>query len=1412
MEFLVLGPLEVLDGGRPVPLGSAKQRILLAALLASANVVVSADRLADIVWGDDLPGNAVATLQTYVSRLRATLEPDRVAGGGPEMLLTRPPGYLLHVNQEQVDAARFERFVTEAQQRVVAQDPAGAAALLDEALGLWRGQAFAEFVDLDFARAECVRLEELRLVALEERADANLALGHHTEVIGDLEAMVTEHPLRERPRAQFMLALYRAGREVEALKAFQEYRRYLGDELGIEPSVSLRRLEEEILRQEPHLEQPPPRGSPPASTAVPPGGQHRDQPRGRASIVARVPRGHEATRSGIRDEPALSRMGLGPPTFVGRHRELEFLLQHLDDAARGQPRIVFVSGDVGVGKSWLVRQLQQTAVGRGFAVCSGRCREQIDLPYLPFIGSLFSRLEKFTVDDPAPVGDFLGPLLGRTPNDAALGPGQPDETRPEHEKAMLLRAVSKATIRLAQDQPMLLAVDDLHWADRPSLDMLCNLVFDAADASLEERVPLFIAVTHRPVLDPGVAHEVARLNREEICETIELTGLDESESHELVRALGLERASRQLIEKVHETTSGNPLFIESVVRQLIRSGLVHERSGALVTELTSAELAIPDELADAITERIDELSDRSKSVLTVAAFLGDAFSLEDLAATSGESESDLVETLEDAMHAGILVGDSRLFQFAHSLFTRVLRAGLSTAARQQIHRTIARALAASSPEGDDLRRLEIAYHLTEAGPAIEPAELLQHARAAADQAWAMSAWADAARYYDAAAAASPHAGRPESADLAGLLYRAGVAHYRNMDPGPSRARFEQAVEAYESAGDLRGLAVALMERARVELTSGGFGNVVDVSALEHVLAQLGEAEPSLCARILAQLADTYWVQGQLDVGEGLATRALDLGRRVSDHVACVRAQCSLAIVRWIRLDLRDALESLEDAQVHARAEGDPWLEGLVLPRLALTLLWLGRLEDAHAAALGACETARVTRDAAEHSLALAALVGVAVARGDFPTAERYGHDALSALRMSSYAWSRAFLAPALVSGRLLQGTWDEAASAVDLWVDPDQPAEFSELVEDGAWLARQLVRAHAGDATGLRPALAARPERTAATWPVWLGAVQRFAALAEIADQAGVDVPLEEIERALAHAAAKGMLITDGLIFLVPRLRGVVAGLQRRWVDAEQHLEEALATASRIGARPEFGRTCLDYARLLLARSSEGDRERASQLALRAAAVFGELGMDHFEHEAAGLTTSLTPEHANRPATRPSPVASDVDQGTLAHSTEVIAFVDITESTALTERLGDLAFHAKSRPLDVALRAAVTECGGNVAGEGGDGLLALFPSARRAIEWARRAHACAQAVGLQVHLGIHAGDIIHSEGNVYGGAVNIAARLCTEAGPGETLVSETVRSLARTSADVVFEDRGIRRLKGVTEPERVFAVAIPPID
>ena len=309
MEFRLLGPLEVQAEGRPVRVPRTRQRALLAILLTRANEVISADRLIDDLWGETPPAGAANALHAAVSRLRRALQPVARDGVGRPRIVTCPPGYVLEVDPERIDAARFERLSAEGRTALAAHDASKASVLLDQALALWRGPALAEFSYDNFAAMEIDRLEELRLATLEARAEARLACGLHAELLGELRALVSSHPLRERLRGQLMVALCRVGRQAEALKVYHEGERVLADELGIEPGPDLQQIAAAILAGDPdHLLASP-----------------VDQPgAGSTNIATQV------------------------TSFIGREREANELVRLLADR-----RLVTVTGPGGAGKTRL---------------------------------------------------------------------------------------------------------------------------------------------------------------------------------------------------------------------------------------------------------------------------------------------------------------------------------------------------------------------------------------------------------------------------------------------------------------------------------------------------------------------------------------------------------------------------------------------------------------------------------------------------------------------------------------------------------------------------------------------------------------------------------------------------------------------------------------------------------------------------------------------------------------------------------------------------------------------------------------------------------------------------------------------------------------------------------------------------
>jgi DNA-binding SARP family transcriptional activator len=319
LEFRLLGPLEVLADGSPISLGGPKQRATLAILLLHANRVVSVDRLADDLYAGAPPVTAVTQVQRQISDLRKAL-------GVGAAVETRPPGYLIRIGDAQVDLHRFERLAEEGRHAFDRGDAGAAAELLRDALALWRGAPLADLAYEAFAQVPVARLEEIRLAALEERIEAELALGRHAQLIGELEQLIAEHPLRERFRAQLMLALYRAGRQAEALEFYRRTREELVDELGIEPGPAIRELERAILDHDSALE--------------PEAGVHgASVPPTRPTLV--LPRQEERIDELLRIAAALAK---GPP----RELIVVRLLTDNDDVSEAAARLGARSASLGV--------------------------------------------------------------------------------------------------------------------------------------------------------------------------------------------------------------------------------------------------------------------------------------------------------------------------------------------------------------------------------------------------------------------------------------------------------------------------------------------------------------------------------------------------------------------------------------------------------------------------------------------------------------------------------------------------------------------------------------------------------------------------------------------------------------------------------------------------------------------------------------------------------------------------------------------------------------------------------------------------------------------------------------------------------------------------------------------------------
>lgn len=678
LEIRLLGAPEVRAGGGLVEVAGRRRRALLVALALAPGKGVSVDRLVDAVWGEDPPENAATTLHSHVSRLRTAL--DRT--GERSLVARRGEAYLLDVEPIAVDAHRFEQLVADAR-ALFGRDQVGAASALAAALALWHGPALGEFANDDFARPTAVRLEELRLNALEELADLELALGRIGEAIPRLEAAVREHPLRERYTSLLMTALYRGGRGAEASRAFERTRSLLADELGLSPSPDLAALNVAILNQSLELPGPPPEVPLPAADPTP------DQPR-------RLP----AAMAGRR---------LGP--FVGRTEEMSVLAKRWEATLAGDGGVVAVVGEAGRGKTRLVNEFARSVHERGATVLWGRCTPELLTRYQPFVEALEPLVSAGSAFPTPPLLRLLFP-----DRDGAVAP-QPER---EVDRYALFSAVTELLRNHAAIAPVLLVVDDAQWADASTTALAVHVARHCLD------VPVLLAATYRSAEVAGThpaAEALAELRRDRLIEMLDLPALRSDDVAALVGYLRPD-ATPENRSAIAERSEGNPFFVEE---------LTVESTGEPLSGLPLSVRAV----LDRRLARLEELTVRR---LRSAAVLGREFDLDVVAEVTETVEMELLDDLEAALDAALVTevpGVIGRFAFAHALVREALVDGMSGLRRRHLHRAAAQAISRRDPSG--ARAAEVAVHLVAAGFDEDRAEAARQLFAAGSQAAAVFA-------------------------------------------------------------------------------------------------------------------------------------------------------------------------------------------------------------------------------------------------------------------------------------------------------------------------------------------------------------------------------------------------------------------------------------------------------------------------------------------------------------------------------------------------------------------------------------------------------------------------------------------------------------------------------------------------
>ncbi|TYB45864.1 AAA family ATPase [Nonomuraea sp. PA05] len=922
MVFIrVLGSFAAEVGGEPVPLGGPRQRGVLALLVAARGQVVPVDRMIEDLWRGEPPARALMSLQAYVSNLRRLLEPGRPPRAPARLLVSAAPGYALRLPPEAVDAWRFEGLLGRARADT---DPRAAQARLAEALELWQGPAYAEVADEPWAAAETARLNELRLVATELRVAAGLRVGDPAAVVPEAERLTREEPLREEGWRLHALALWSSGRQADALATLRRARGVLAEELGLDPGPGLTALEEAILTQRTDI----------LRETVPP--------------VAPLPRPAAAVEA----------------SFVGRDAELSALVTAATGAATEGARIALVTGEAGLGKSTLLEHLGRRLERDGWLVAVGRCPEVDSAPPAWAWTEALSAVAAVT--SPGEFAGDLAPLLTDT---------EPVNADATAGRFRLRRAVWKWLAAVAATRPVAVVLDDLHWADDTTLELLGGV--------LGLRAPVLVVAAYRADESGRLTETLASLARAAPLR-LALPGLDDEAVARLVRAEC--DTDEETIAGIAERTGGNPFYVRESARLL--SG-----EGALV-----ALSEVPDGVRDVLRRRLARLPEGGVSVLRLAAVAGRESSVDVLVKAADTDEDGVMDALDAGVIAGLLdePGPGRV-RFVHALVRDTLIADVSRLRATRMHARIAAALEGT----DDIAAL--AHHYARAsspqavGYCVQAADLAE-ARYAHDVAAGLLA--------DAVANAT---GPDERVELLGRLLRAQI---RSGAVAAARETRREAVEYAESLGrdDLMIAAfTAWTEPTPWQARTYGTVDRVVVDRLSRLLKR--DLTPSVRSRLLTAYAGELIGEDDPTVAQA-AREALDLATEPRLRAA------ALQILSEVHGDAGLCRELVRLGTEHD------------LPVYRIT----GLLNHAAVAAAGndpatmrqvtteALELARAYRVREAIAVTEITLAGLALIEGRFADAEHLFAEAAEGMRRIGSVHATGFLQLALATIRLNEGT------------------------------------------------------------------------------------------------------------------------------------------------------------------------------------------------------------------------------------------------------------------------------------------------------------------------------------------------------------------------------------------------------
>ena len=1106
--------------------------------------------------------------------------------------------------------------------------------------------------------------------------------------------------------------------------------------------------------------------------------------------------------------PANPLESLAGGVFVGRERELDLLREAVDGALGGRGSLQLVVGEPGIGKTRAAEELATYASVSGARVYWGRCREDEGAPaYWPWVQAIRSYARDA---DPVALAWQLGggaaevaQLIPEVAEKLDIEPAGGSDS--EEARFRLFDSVTSLLLAAARDRPLVIVLDDLHWADEPSLLLLRFAARELASSGL------LILGTYRDV-ELGRHHPLARVLGEissiEGSGRILLRGLAVGAVERYIEMTSGAPSPPGLAEAVEEQTDGNPFFVGEVVRLLASEGKL-TGGGSL------ADLQIPQGVREVIGRRLDRLSDSTNEALRVAAVIGRDFDEDLVGRVAKQPPGELMKSAREAIAERLVtdLGDRR-FSFAHALVRDTLYDELSPPKRSALHERTGLAIEQVCGGNVDERLGELAHHFLEAAPRGDLAKAIDYAKRAGAQDMEQFAYEDAVEVYDRALEVLELMDEPDEALRCHLLLSLGGAEAKSARVADARAAFERAAESarrLDNTDSLVGAAIGI-----ALLSDAGRLDEQLLALLDEALERIGPERTARRAALLsAKSAEMYWVDNDVRESEQLVNEAIEIAREIDSPSTLAAALTRKVFIPGgpdapgIRLAIADEMvelgESSGDREAVVRGHAYRlWslLELGDIPGVDRELELYARLSD----------ELRMP----EHSWHTFVLRGMrAMLDGDVEEAERLALEGRRAGNRAEQAIAEQYYGIQMIQIRSMQGRAGELLPAL---------RELAERFPGiPAWRTGQVtLAARAGDNELAQREL----DRFAADdFSVLPKDVNWFAAMSLMGEAIAMIGATEHAERVYEL-----LLPYQGLTIVlaravacngpVDRVLGLLAHEMGRPDDAERHLGDAVEIATRMGDRPGMALSGLALAELLLERGQDDDRDHALELLAAVLGTAREMGARWIADRALGdrleaqglagvdVTTSIDEMVSALEEEQPDMRAHMAPDGRVA-----ILFSDIEDSTVLTERLGDERWLQLLREHNAIFRELLSRHDGYEVKSQGDGFMLAFPDPCEALECAievQRAFAERErdesTEPLRVRMGLHTGEVISEEGDYFGKNVILAARIAAQALGGEILVSEELRQSVSTGNGngLRFDDGRELELKGLAGSHRVY--------